>query len=302
MPIIQAAPPQVVPLTGGFDYVTVDPVRRRVYAAHGGNRALLIVDADSGKIVGQVRIGPMAGVAFDSKTGRVFTGNSLARSVSEVDPVSMKEMRSVDLPGPIDALAYDQSNGHIYADEDDGTHVYVVDAKTFKQIGSIDLPGHKPEYLAVDPQTHEVYQNIDDGSEVVVIDPQSLTVRRTFVTPQIKHNHPLQYDPYYKHIIVGGLNGILSVYDSSGNLLSSLSVPQRIDQCSLDAGRHLVACAGSGKITLVREDAAGKATIAGQIDVPRGMHTLAIDSQTGDIWGVWASDQGDYIQRFSVTP
>ena len=302
MPIIQAAPPQVVPLTGGFDYVTVDPVRRRVYAAHGGNRALLIVDADSGKIVGQVRIGPMAGVAFDSKTGRVFTGNSLARSVSEVDPVSMKEMRSVDLPGPIDALAYDQSNGHIYADEDDGTHVYVVDAKSFKQIGSIDLPGHKPDYLAVDPQTHEVYQNIDDRSEVVVIDPQTLTVRRTFATPQIKHNHPLQYDPYYKHIIVGGLNGILSVYDSSGNLLSNLSVPQRIDQCSLDAGRHLVACAGSGKITLVREDAAGKATIAGQIDVPRGMHTLAIDSKTGDIWGVWASDQGDYIQRFSVTP
>lgn len=302
MPVIPAAPPQAVPLTGGFDYVTVDPVGRRVYATHGGNRALLIVNADTGKIVGQVRIGPMTGVAFDPKSGRVFTGNSLARSISEVDPVSLKEMRSVDLPGPIDALAYDASNGHIYADEYNGTHMYVIDEKTFKQIGSIDLPGHKPEYLAVNPQTHEVYQNIDDLSEVVVIDPQTLTVRRTFATPQIKHNHPLQYDPYYKHIIIGGLNGVLSVYDSSGNLLSSLSVPERIDQCSLDEGRHLVACAGSGKITLVREDAAGKATIAGQIDVPRGMHTLAIDSKTGDIWGVWASDQGDYIQRFSVTP
>jgi hypothetical protein len=28
------APPQPVPILSGFDYVTVDPVRRRVYAAH----------------------------------------------------------------------------------------------------------------------------------------------------------------------------------------------------------------------------------------------------------------------------
>lgn len=80
---------------------------------------LLIADADNGKIVGQVRIGPMAGVAFDPKTDKVFTGNSLERSLSEVDPVTLKELRSVDLPGPIDAIAYDQSNDHIYADEDD---------------------------------------------------------------------------------------------------------------------------------------------------------------------------------------
>ncbi|MDQ6825822.1 MAG: YncE family protein [Candidatus Eremiobacteraeota bacterium] len=302
MPIVQAAPPQRVPLTGGFDYVTVDSVRRRVYAAHSGNRALLVVDADTDKLIGQVRIGPMAGVAFNPQTGRVFTGNSLARSVSEIDSMSLKELRSVDLPGAIDAIAYDESNDRIYGDEDDGTHIYVVDAKTFKQIGAIDLPGHKPEYLAVDPDTHDVYQNIDDRSEVVVIDPRTLTVRRTIATPEIKHNHPLQYDPYYKHIIVAGSNGVLSVYDPTGKRLSSVAVPERIDQCSLDPGRHLLACAGSGKITLVREDAQGEASTAGQIDVPRGMHTLAIDAKTGDIWGVWASDQGDFIQRFSVKP
>src|SRR5947209_360907 len=100
MPLIAAAPPQHVPLVGGFDYVTVDAARRRVYAAHGGNASLMIVDADTGKVIGQVRVGPMAGVAVNAENGHVFTGNGDGRSVSEVDPVTLKEIQSVDLPGP----------------------------------------------------------------------------------------------------------------------------------------------------------------------------------------------------------
>src|SRR6202020_1506396 len=67
--LIPALPPQAVPVYSGFDYVTVDPQRRRVYAAHTGSRALLIVDADSGKVLGQVRVGPLHGVAVDPADG-----------------------------------------------------------------------------------------------------------------------------------------------------------------------------------------------------------------------------------------
>ena len=104
MSITAAAPPQQVPVFGGFDYVTVDAVHRRVYAAHGGSQALLIVDADTGKM-SQVRVGPMHGVAFDPASGHVFTGNGDDKSISEVDPETKKVLRSVDLPGLIDAIA-----------------------------------------------------------------------------------------------------------------------------------------------------------------------------------------------------
>ena len=198
-----ALPPQPVPVFSGFDYVTIDAQRRRVYAAHGGSKALLIVDADSGKVIGQVRVGPMAGSAVEPATGHVFTGNGEGDNVSEVDPVTLKVLRSVDTGGPVDAIAYDPANGHIYADEDDGTHLFVIDAKTFKLVKSIVLPGHKPEFLTVDPQTHEVYQNIDDLSEIAVIDPVTLTVKRTIPTPEVKANHPLQYDPDFHQLAVG---------------------------------------------------------------------------------------------------
>jgi DNA-binding beta-propeller fold protein YncE len=109
---------------------------------------LLIVEADSRKVLGQVRVGPMAGSAIEPAGGHVFTGNGDGNSVSEVDPVAMKVVRSVDMTGPVDAIAYHAANGHIYADEDDGTHMFIIDAKTFKLIKTLVIPGHKPEYLS----------------------------------------------------------------------------------------------------------------------------------------------------------
>jgi len=38
MPFVPVIPPQPVPVYSGFDYVTVDAQRRRVYAAHTGSR------------------------------------------------------------------------------------------------------------------------------------------------------------------------------------------------------------------------------------------------------------------------
>ena len=120
MPLVPMMPPQPVPIFSGFDYVTVDVQRRRVYAAHTGSRALLIVDADGGKVLGQVRLGPLHGVALDPQSGHVYTGDGESRSVCEVDPLAMKVVRSVALAGEPDAIAYDPANARIYANEDDG--------------------------------------------------------------------------------------------------------------------------------------------------------------------------------------
>jgi hypothetical protein len=298
-----ALPPQPVPVFSGFDYVTIDAQRRRVYAAHGGSKALLIVDADSGKVLGQVRVGPMAGSAVDPITGHVFTGNGEGNSVSEVDPVAMTVVRSVDTSGPVDAIQYDPSNGHIYADEDDGTHLFVIDAKTFKLIKSIVLPGHKPEFLTIDPQTHEVYQNIDDLSEIAVIDPETLTVKRTIATPEIKANHPLQYDPDLHQLVIGGTagsTGIMSAYTRDGKKIGSLATA-RFDQCDLDRSQHILACAGGGGITRIQLKAGASPEIIDTTPVNGGVHTTAIDPTTHAVFTVWSNrdGSGDFVQKFT---
>jgi DNA-binding beta-propeller fold protein YncE len=296
-------PPQAVPIFSGFDYLTTDAQRRRVYAAHGGAKSLLIVDADSGKVLGQVRVGPMAGVAVDPATGHVFTGNGEDDSVSEVDPVAMTVLRSVDMPGHVDAITYDPSTARIYADEDDGTRLFVIDAKSMKLIKSIVLPGHKPEFLTVDPQTHDLYQNISDLGEIAIIDPATLSVKRIIPTPELKGNHPLQYDPQFHQIVVAGTNGVMSAYERSGKKIGSLTVP-RFDQCNLDAGQHVLACAGSGGISRYQLKDGAAPELIDTTAVNGGVHTTAIDPASHAVFTVWASHDGsgDFVQRFIPAP
>jgi DNA-binding beta-propeller fold protein YncE len=305
MPLLPVAPPIAVPGGGGFDYVTVDAARRRVYAAHGGASMLMIVDADTGAVLKQVKVGPMAGVAVNPETGNVYTGDGDDQAVSEVDPVAGTEVHRVAVAGHVDAIAYDPSNGRIYADEDDGTRIFVIDAKTFKQIGVVALPGHKPEYLAIDPKTHEVYQNIASDNEVAIVDPTTLKVSRTFATPDLTNNHPLQYDAASGTLLVGG-GGKISAYTTAGTPRSSIAVP-RIDQCDFDATRKLLACGGGSKITLLRLNADGSLSLVASADVEPGVHTLAIDGKTGHVWAVWGTrgapeGTGSFVQEFALSP
>ena len=300
MPLLPVIPPQRVPVLSGFDYVTVDAVRRRVYAAHTASEALTIVDADSGKIVGQVRVGPLHGVAVDPVTGHVYTGDGEAHTVSEIDPVTLKVLRSADVDGNVDAIAYDPTSGRIFADEDDGTRIFVVDAKAMKSVGTIALPGHKPEYLSIDPKTHEIYQNISDLAEFVVVDPTTLKVTQTFPTPEIRGNHPLQFDPDYGHVLIGGQNGVIAAYGIDGKIIGTTPIQARVDQCSFDRGSHTIACAGSGMLTVLRDNPAGAPTLVAQTAVARGAHTVGIDAKTGQDWIVWSQEDGDFAQSFGV--
>ncbi len=307
MPIVPVTQPHSVTPGGGFDYVTVDAARRRVYAAHGGGGGLLIADASNGSVLGIVKVGPMAGVAVDPATGHVFTGNGRSRSVSEVDPVSQTVLRTVAVDGPVDAIAYDSQLKRIYADEGDGTRIFVIDAATFRQIATVALPGHKPEYVQVDPETHDVYQNIssDDPavSQIAVIDPSSLRVARTIPTPFLQSNHPLQYDALHHMLLVAGENGTLAVFDRSGKLLHKVVYPGRVDQCSWEPSRGWLACAGGG-ITLYSFDGTSDPKLLATLQVAPGLHTTAIDPSTGTIWAVW-SDRATgaaTLQGFTLKP
>lgn len=302
--LIPALPPQSVPVFGGFDYVTIDAQRRRVYASHKGSKALLIVDADSGKVLGQVRVGPMGGSQVEPLSGHVFTGNGDGDSVSEVDPVAMKVVRSVDAPGPIDGIVYDPSTARIFADEDDGTRIFVIDAKTFKLIKTIALPGHKPEFITINPRTHEIYQNISDRSEIAVIDPRTMVVKRTIPTPDIKRNHPLQYDAKFNELVVSGTNGVISTYSPSGTRIASLSGVGSFDQCNLDPTQDVLACAGSGGITRFQLAAGAAPKVLDVTPVDPGVHTTAIDPVTHAVFTVWSKrdGSGDFEQKFTPSP
>lgn len=303
MPITIAAPPQRVPVFSGFDYVTVDEERGRVFAAHTASKRLLIVDERTGRVTAQVDVGPMHGVAVDPASGAVYTGNGTDRTLSKVDPATAKVVANADVPGDIDAIAYDPSHKRIYADQDGGGSVYVVDAVTMKLAGTIAMPADDLESPAVDPATGTLYQNLANGGGFAVVDPATMKVVRVVKTPQLEKNHPLVFATAANQIVVGGINGVLSAYAPDGTHVGDVSVQPRIDQCSTGTRGRLVVCAGRGVVTVVAVERGSKPRVVGRIDTGHaGIHTVGIDESTNDVWVVYSDATGDWVQRLRWTP
>jgi DNA-binding beta-propeller fold protein YncE len=303
MPISIAAPPQRVPIFSGFDYVAVDEARHRAYAAHSASQRLLIVDTRTGKVIGQVDVGPMHGVAIDPSTGIVFTGDGTDQKLSKVDPSSMKVLSEVAVPGNIDAIVYDPSRRRIYADQDGGGSVYVIDAATMKQVGTITMPADDLESPAVDPKTGVLYQNLANGGGFAIIDPASLRVVKVVSTPQLTDNHPLTFSPAANQVIAGGVNGVLSAYTPDGVHVGDAQVQPHIDQCSTGSRGNLVVCAGRGIVTVVAVQSNTAPRVVGRLETgQRGVHTVGIDEATNDIWIVYADPRGDWVQRLKWSP
>ncbi|TAM62101.1 YncE family protein [bacterium] len=298
--LVPAAPPARVPVYSGFDYVTVDSARGRVYAAHTGSNRLVVVDSRTGRVRGQVRVGPLHGVAVDPKSGDVFTGNGSEQTVSKVDPRTLRVVAQTSVPGPVDALIYDPSSSRVYADEDGGSRIFVIDANTLKQVGTIASPGSDPEYLAVDPKAGLLYQNLNDLDAFAIIDTHTLKVRRIVKTPQLRHNHPLQFDARLGQLIVGGKNGVLSVYTPAGKHVGDVRVQPDLDQCSLDDAGDLLACAGAQTLTVYRLEAGKAPRLVAKLTTGKRVHTVAIDGKTKQVWTVWADGRGDWAQGYTI--
>jgi DNA-binding beta-propeller fold protein YncE len=300
--IVPAFPPQKVIIESGFDYLGADSDRRRIFAAHYGSQALTVVNADNGKVLGQVDVGVLHGVAVNPDNGHVYTADSEKRTVIDVDPVAMAVVSTVPVQGVLDATVYDAKYHYIYADEDDGTRIFVVDSRTMKVAGTVALPGHKPEYMAIDSNTHRLYQNIANIPEYVVVDPNTLKVIQTVKTPEIVRNHGLALDAGRGHLYIAGRNGVLSVYDLDGTHVTSLKFGRRSDQCMADTVRHNIACAGDSYITIFHDGGAAGVSLVGSRKIDASVHTLTFDAKTGYVWTAWAAKDGDYIQGFQVTP
>lgn len=303
MPIAVAAPPQQVQIYSGFDYVTVDEARHRAYAAHTASKRLLIVDTTTGKVLGQVDVGPMHGVAVDPKTGFVFTGDGTDQALSKVDPTTMKVVANVAVPGNVDAIAYDPNRGRVYADQDGGGNVYVIDGATMKQVGTMTMPADDLESPAVDPRTGTLYQNLANGGGFAIVDPDSLKVVKVVKTPQLVKNHPLVFAAAANQVIVGGVNGVLSAYRPDGTHVGDVTVQPRIDQCSTGSRGRLVACAGRGIVSVIAVAPGAAPRIVGTLDTKHAsLKTVGIDERTNDIWIVYSDARGDWVQRLSWTP
>jgi DNA-binding beta-propeller fold protein YncE len=271
---------------GGWDYLTTDSDARRIYISRGTH--VMVVDADSGKIVGDIADTPgVHGIALAPELGRGFTSNGREGTVSIFDIKTLATSSKVKVGDNPDAILYDPATKRVFTFNGRSQDSTAIDAATGKVLGTIKLDG-KPEFAASDAKG-EIFVNIEDKSELVAIDPNKLEVKAKWPLAPCTEPSGLAIDRKNRRLFVGCDNKMMAVVDAdSGKVLATPAIGDGVDATAFDADTGLAfASCGEGLLTVVKEESPGKFT-AENVPTQKRARTLALDAKTHNVFVVTA--------------
>jgi len=292
LPLDARTPIQVSAYAKRFDLLAVDAPRHRLLAAHSQAGTLSIVDTAAGKLEREIPVGDKpSGVAIDAEDGKYFVGT--LTGVTFIDSKTLDKTGFVATPGPTDAMVY--TGGKLYVGHDDGSELWVIDVKSAKLAGSVAIPG-VPELA--DADAGYLYQNIKDKDEVALVDLATGKVTAVWATPATDSPHGLALDSRGGRLYVSGRSAkvtVLSLKDGKSEAAIDIG-DGRSDQTALDTGAGRLYIPSSGRLVVVQ---ARDGKVLGQVAIPQGCHSVAVDPATHLVWIAYADDKASYVQAFA---
>lgn len=268
-----------VPRDGGWDYLTVDSVGRRVYVSHGTR--VEVLDADTGEIKGQIEDTPgVHGIAVAAELGRGFVSSGRADSVTVFDLKTLKTIATVKTGKNPDAILFDPASKRVFAFNGGSKSATAIDAAEGTVAGTIDLGG-KPEGTVADGAGH-VFVNLEDTAEVLKLDAKELKVLERWSVAPAKLPVSLAIDTATGRLFVGCRSKALLILDAAtGKTVASVPIGERVDAGAFDPETKLAFCScGDGTVAVVKQESADKYTAAETVKTRVGSKTMALDPKT----------------------
>ena len=153
---------QQVSLPGeeGWDYLTFEQGRHRLFIAHGSR--VLVVDTDKLAVAGEIDNTPgVHGIALAADLGRGYISAGRANVIVVFDLKTLARLKEIRTTGEgPDAILYDPATHRVFSFNGHGRNVTAVDTATDTVVGTIPLDA-KPESAAADGRGR-VYVNLED--------------------------------------------------------------------------------------------------------------------------------------------
>ncbi len=274
---------------GRWDYLSFDPVGRRLYVTHLAH--IVVIDADAGKVVGDIDTGdPMfthrAVVAREF--GRIFTSNAGNSSVGIFDLKTLAKIAEVKTDPGTDAIIYDPASKRVFTFNGRARNSTAIDPATGDIVGTIPLPG-RPEFPEIDGAGH-LYVNIADKSMIASLDPKALTVVATWPVAPCVEPSGLAVDRVHHRLFAGCRNKMMVMVNAdTGEVLGSVPIGPGIDADRFDPGNgYAYASTVDGVVTIAHEDSPDKMTLVDNLKTQIGARTMEVDPKTHHIYVITA--------------
>lgn len=291
----QAAPPAYhvtrhipVPGDGGWDYVTFDTARSRLFIAR--STRVQVVDANSGQLVGEIpNTGGVHGVALAYGLGKGYTSNGRDTTVTVFDFVSLEPRKTFHVTGAgPDGILFDSATSRVFTFNGHGQSATAIDAVGDTVVGTIPLGG-KPE-AAVSDGKGNIFVNIEDRSTIVEFDAARLTILHTYPIAPCEEPSGLAMDQAHHLLFAGCRNKVMAIIDSNtGRVLSTPVSDAGTDANAFDPVTGIAFSSnGAGTLTLVTHPTPGT-FVSENIPTARGARTMALDPKTHRVYLVTAA-------------
>ena len=279
---------------GGWDYLTADPVQRRLYVSHATR--VVVLDLKSGRPVGEVSDTPgVHGIALAPDLGRGYTSDGRAGTVTVFDLRDLSVVTRVKVTGENpDAIVYEPTTRRVFTFNGRSDNATAIDAAKLEVVGTLALEG-KPEFAVADGKG-KIYVNLEDKSAVLVFDARTLRIEGRWPLAPCDEPTGLAIDRAHRRLFAGCRNRLMAVMDAdSGRVVTTLPIGSGVDGTAFDPATSLAFAAnGEGTLTVVREESPETFTVVGNVATAPGARTLALDGATHDVYLATA--------RFGVPP
>ena len=269
---------------GGWDYANFDPVRRRLYVAHGAT--VTAVDVDTGQVTPALVAAQRAHIALPLPGGdELLVTNGGADTATLVDAMTGIIRATVPTGQNPDAALFDPASGLGFVMNGRGGDITLIDVKAAKAVGAIPVGG-KLEFGVADG-LGRVFVNVEDKGEIAVIDTAARKVVARWAMAGCEEPSGLAYAADVHLLIAACANGKAEIVSStSGKVVASLPVGEEPDAAFYDAARHLayVPSGRKGTLSVIVVRGPQDVAVVQTVQTRPGARTGALDPKTGKVY------------------
>jgi DNA-binding beta-propeller fold protein YncE len=161
-------PIQTIKVGDNPDAICYEPVTRRVFAFNGRSQTASVLDAATGKVVGEISLPGKPEFAQADGGGFIFDNIEDKGLVLRIDAAKMAIIEQWALPAESkpSALAIDIVNHRLFAGCD-GRKLYVLDSQSGKVIATLPI-GDGIDAAVYDPANKHIFASCGDGTLTII--------------------------------------------------------------------------------------------------------------------------------------
>lgn len=265
---------------GGWDLVSFDPVRRRLYIAR--TDSVTALDVDTGRVTAKLAAASRSHAVVPLNGGaELMVTDGGSNTARFLDSVTGAEIAAVKVGENPDAALFDPATGlAIVMNAESGT-ISLIDPIAHTLVGEIAVePGL--ELGALDG-TGRLYVNDEDKNELAGVDLKTRKLVTRVPLKGCEGPTGLAWLPLAHRLLSSCANGVAAVTDPVAMKVDALlPIGAGPDTVAYDARRHvaMIPAGRAGELDLF-SDTAGGVKPLGKLATHLGARTGAVDEKTG---------------------